>query len=69
MGIVIDAYDPSIITIGGTVALKNKDLMLEPIKRYVSDYAINKIPKILISPLGEDVILYGAIAMAFKFPF
>ncbi len=61
---VIDAYDPSLITIGGSVALYNEELILNPIRRYVIEYAINRIPEIIITPLREDVVLYGAVALA-----
>ncbi len=63
----INAYDPSLITVGGTVTLKNKDAVLSPIKKHVKDYAINRIPKIMVTPLGEDVVLYGAVAAALKY--
>jgi glucokinase len=64
---VIDAYDPSLITVGGTVTLKNKKMILSPIKKHVKDYAINRVPKIMVTPLGEDVGLYGAVAAALKY--
>ncbi|MFQ6075353.1 MAG: ROK family protein [Candidatus Bathyarchaeia archaeon] len=63
---VINAYDPSIITVGGTLALKHEDLIIKPIKRYVDDYAINRVPEIRITPLGEDAVLLGAIAVVYK---
>lgn len=63
----INAYDPSLITVGGTVTLKNEDAVLSPIKKHVKDYAINRIPKIMVTPLGEDVVLYGAVAAALKY--
>ena len=62
---VVDAYDPSLITVGGSIALKNVDLVVEPIRRYVDDYARNRVPEIKITPLGDDVVLYGALAMVF----
>jgi glucokinase len=65
---VINAYDPELITVGGAIALANPKLVLEPIKKYLSDYALNKIPKIRITPLGEDVTLYGAVALVFYLP-
>jgi glucokinase len=61
---VVNAYDPSLITVGGTVTLKNKNMILSPIKKHVKDYVINRIPKIMVTPLGGDVGLYGAIATA-----
>ncbi|MFB0500714.1 MAG: ROK family protein [Candidatus Hadarchaeaceae archaeon] len=63
---VINAYDPSLITVGGSVALKNKKLVIGPIKKYVKDYTRNRTPRILITPLGEDVGIYGAIATVLK---
>ena len=64
---VINAYDPSLITVGGTVTLKNKKMILDPIKKYVEDYAVNRVPKIMVTPLGEDVGIYGAVAAVLKY--
>jgi glucokinase len=61
---VINVYDPSLITIGGTVTLRNQTLILDPIKKGVSDYVINRIPEIKVTPLGDDIGLYGAVAAA-----
>mgnify|MGYP000347784054 CR=1 FL=1 len=62
---VIDAYDPSLITVGGSIALRNESLVLSPIRKYVGEHARNRVPEIRITPLGDDVVLYGAIAMVF----
>jgi len=64
---VINAYDPSLITVGGTVTLRNKAMILNPIRKHVKDYALNRIPKITVTPLGDDVGLYGAIAAALTY--
>jgi glucokinase len=64
---VINAYDPSLITVGGTVTLKNKEMILSPITKHVKDYAINRIPKIMATPLSDDIGLYGAVATALKY--
>lgn len=64
---VINLYDPSLITVGGTVTLKNKRAILSPIKGHVRDYAVNRLPEIKVTPLGEDVGLYGAVAAAQKY--
>ena len=63
---VINAYDPALITVGGSLALKNKKLVMDLIKRYVGSYTINRLPRITITPLGEDVSLHGAVALAFE---
>lgn len=65
---VIDVYDPSLITVGGSVALNNVDLVIEPIKEKVNKYAVNRIPEIIPTPLGHDIVLYGAIASVFNPP-
>jgi glucokinase len=64
---VISAYDPSLITVGGTVTLKNKRMILAPVRKYVEDYTVNRVPKIVITRLGDDVGLYGAVATAIKY--
>jgi|Deesub1362B_J571_1020462.scaffolds.fasta_scaffold09089_2 glucokinase len=61
---IIDIYDPSLITVGGSIALNNPKLVMDPIKKHVEDYAVNRIPKILLTPLGSDIVLYGAVALA-----
>ena len=62
---VNDAYDPSLITVGGSVALNNIDLVIDPIRRHISEHTRNRLPKVMITPLGEDIVLYGALALVF----
>lgn len=64
---IINVYDPSLITVGGSVALNNPDLILNPIKQNIEKYIINRLPEITLTPLGEDIVLYGAIALALGF--
>jgi glucokinase len=64
---IINAYDPSLITLGGAVALKNEKLILPYIKRYVGEHALNRVPEIIMTPLGEDVGICGGVAAALKF--
>jgi len=61
---IVNAYDPELVTIGGSVALNNPELILKPIIHYVARHVINRLPEIMITPLGEDIILYGALALA-----
>jgi len=63
---VINAYDPSLITVGGTVALKNEELILPPIRKHVKNYAVNRLPKIIITPLSENIGIYGGISIVLK---
>ena len=63
---LINIYDPSIVIVGGALALKHGALILNPIKRYVPNYIVNREPEIVITPLGEDVVLLGAIATVYN---
>lgn len=59
---IVNAYDPEIITIGGSIMLHNKELMLRMIEKHTEDYVINRMPEIKVTHLGEDTPLLGAIA-------
>jgi glucokinase len=59
---IIDGYDPELISIGGKTAMDNQEAVLRPILKHVKSHVINKMPKIIISPLGEQASLYGAVA-------
>jgi len=61
---IINVFDPELITIGGAIALNNPELILKPILENIRKYVINRIPKIEITPLGDDIVLYGALAIA-----
>lgn len=61
---VVNAYDPELITIGGSIALNNPKLILGPILENIDRHLLNRRPRIMITPLGEDVVLYGALSRA-----
>jgi len=61
---IVNVYDPSLITVGGSIALNNPKLVLEPIRKSLGNYTVNKVPKIVLTPLGSDIVLYGAVALA-----
>jgi len=64
---VIVAYNPKLITLGGAVVLNNQKLILEPIKKYIDHYL--EPPEIEVTPLKEDIGLFGAAATVFFPPF
>ncbi|HDD42285.1 MAG TPA: ROK family protein [Nitrososphaeria archaeon] len=61
---IINVYDPELITVGGSITLNNQPLILNPILGKVKEYSVNRLPELRVTPLGEDVVLYGAIALA-----
>ncbi len=61
---IVNLYDPELITVGGSIALRNRELILRPIEQGISRHLINRKPEIRITPLGEDAVLYGALALA-----
>ncbi len=62
-GNINNVYDPQLITIGGAIALSNSELILRPIVSNVKNYTVNRIPKIKLTELGEDIVLYGALVL------
>jgi glucokinase len=63
---IVNAYDPELITIGGSIALNNPELILNPIKENISKHTINRVPDIKITPLGHDAVIIGALALAMQ---
>lgn len=57
---VINAYDPELITVGGAIMLNNR-YILEPIKERVKKYTINRMAEIIVTSLGENIVLLGAL--------
>lgn len=64
---VINAYDPEIISFGGSVILNNPEF-LTLILNHVSTYVTNRMPETTITRFGDDVVLYGAAWVAYKPP-
>lgn len=65
---VINAYDPELISIGGSVALNNYDLIIEPSIKYLSNYVTNRAPQITPTALGKDAVLIGAASLVINPP-
>lgn len=60
---VIAAYNPELITLGGAVVIQNKKYILPYLKKNVDKFL--EMPKILITPLKEDIVLLGGAALIF----
>ena len=63
---VINAFNPEIITLGGPIVLRNIELTINKMLPTIKDYAVNKVPEIIPTPLGEDIGLYGAAAAVLR---
>jgi len=64
---VINAYDPELLVIGGSIALKNKPFIGMILSR-VSEYIINRLPEFAPPYYGDDSVLVGAAWIARKPP-
>jgi glucokinase len=67
---VINLYDPEIITVGGSVALQNKELVIDKIREGLkkSSGVVTPVPRLEPTPFERDAVLMGAIALAAKPP-
>lgn len=63
---LIHAFAPERLTIGGAVALRNPHQIIEPLKDRAPDFLMVTAPEIRVTPLGEDAVLYGALALALE---
>jgi glucokinase len=64
---IVNAYEPSLITVGGAVVLRNSQLVLVPIRKHVRAYALNRVPKIMTTALGDAAGILGAVATVLEF--
>lgn len=61
---VVQSFTPSVIAVGGAVALDNREAVLGPIRRNLADHVMVDVPEIRPAAAGEDAVLYGAIISA-----
>ncbi|MDY6765278.1 MAG: ROK family protein, partial [Halobacteria archaeon] len=60
---LIQSYAPSVIRVGGGVALNNESLVIDPIREKVKEMSFNELPRIEMSGLGEEAVIRGGIAI------
>jgi len=58
---IINAYDPELVRIGGSIMLNNQKILMDGIKRHTAMYAINRMPKIEVTTLGDNACMLGAV--------
>jgi glucokinase len=64
---VITVLAPSVVVMGGGVSLVGEDLFFGPLRRYVAQYVFPALAgkyQIVPAALGEEVVVYGALALA-----
>lgn len=61
---VVHAYAPMVVSVGGAVALNNEAAVVEPIRERLSDLVVGNVPELRLTPLGDEVVVRGAVAMA-----
>ena len=61
---IVNVFDPELITIGGSIAIRNPELVLNPIVENIGHHTINRKPEIMITPMGDEAVLLGALTLA-----
>ena len=66
---VIASYDPEVLLLGGSVYLKNKDLLDPLIEKYLPRYLMAGLKaRIDAASFGDDEGIWGALAIAVRTP-
>ncbi|MEM4006737.1 MAG: ROK family protein [Nitrososphaerota archaeon] len=60
---VVNTFNPDVITLGGPIVLNNIELTLKKIIPRLQKYLRVRMPKLVPTPLGHDIGLYGAVAI------
>ncbi|WP_254863851.1 ROK family protein [Halovivax gelatinilyticus] len=61
---LVHATAPMVVTIGGAVATNNPSLVVDPIREHLAPLVVSNVPDIRLTTLGDDVVIYGALASA-----
>ncbi|MEM0444800.1 MAG: ROK family protein [Nitrososphaerota archaeon] len=61
---VINAVNPEVVTLGGSIVLNNLDLTIDKIAPRMKNFLRVRAPTLLPTPLGGDIGIYGAVASA-----
>ncbi|MDZ7701302.1 MAG: ROK family protein [Halobacteriales archaeon] len=61
---LVHAYAPDRIAVGGSVALENPELMIEPLAAAVDEHTMLAVPTIGPAVHGDDAVLRGALTLA-----
>jgi glucokinase len=59
---IINLLDPELIVVGGGVS-RSGEFLINSIRQRIAGWALRS-PRVVLSVLGEDAVLYGAVALA-----
>ncbi|MDE1828034.1 MAG: ROK family protein [Candidatus Micrarchaeota archaeon] len=57
---MINAYDPELVRLGGSIMLNNREILMDGIRKRTALHTINRMPKIEVTRLGDDAGFLGA---------
>ncbi len=61
---VVHAYAPLVVTVGGSVALRNEAAVLDPMREALEELVLTNVPEVRLTALGDDAVVRGAVASA-----
>lgn len=61
---LVHAFAPEVVSIGGAVALENSEQVVDPVRERLPELLATAAPTVRVTPLGEDVVVRGALALA-----
>jgi len=66
MAVLVQAFAPRRVAVGGAVALNNEALVLGPIRERIDQYLMDpeSVPEIRLTEFGDEVVLRGALLLA-----
>jgi len=61
---IVHSYAPLVIYVGGAVALKNPERIVDPLRERLDEKVMTNVPDVQLTTLGDDVVVKGALASA-----
>lgn len=61
---IVHAYAPLVVFVGGAVALKNPELVVDHVREHLESQVFTNVPDVRLTELGDDVVVKGALASA-----
>ncbi|WP_255149960.1 ROK family protein [Halorarius halobius] len=61
---LVHAYAPDLVSVGGAVACNNPAAVVDPVRERLPDHVVTSVPEVRVTPLGDEVVVRGALALA-----